>query len=192
MAAGCFLLCAAAPAAADWYFTPFVGWGVGGTTTLLDLEYNQAPRSKFTFGGSVMLLQGIFGVEADYMFMPRFFQNPDPETTMINPDPVAGPTFSDSHVQSITGSFVLAAPLSLTRESLRPYLVAGLGWMDASAQPAVEALREELSVNSDLTAFTLGVGAIGMFGDLTGMRFDLRRFTNIDRCGIRRFSPSCA
>ena len=33
---------------------------------------------------------------------------------------------------------LLAAPLSLTRDSLRPYVVVGLGWMHASANDQIQ------------------------------------------------------
>ena len=118
-----------ARAAADWYFTPFFGWDVGGSTTLVDLQYLGANRTKVTFGGSAALTIGIVGVEADYAFIPQFFQDPDPEPGSTLPPP---PVLS-SHVQTLTGNVLLLAPLTWTRESLRPYLVGGLGWMDASA-----------------------------------------------------------
>jgi hypothetical protein len=62
---------------------------------------------------------------------------------------------------------------------LRPYVAAGIGWMDASAEYI--AVGDLLSFDRNLVAFNVGGGAIGMFGARTGMRFDLRRFTNIDR-----------
>jgi hypothetical protein len=165
------LTCVPATASADWYFTPFIGYDFGATTTLADFEYRGESRSKPTFGGAAMLMGGIFGIEAEYAFIPRFFQSPNP--------PDGRPTILESHVQTLTGSFLVAAPLSLTQESLRPYVVAGLGWTDAAAHP-VEVLNA-LAVDSNLTALTFGGGAIGMFGARTGMRFDFRRFTNIDR-----------
>ena len=162
-----------APASADWYFTPFIGYDFGATTTLADFDYRGASRTKPTFGGAAMLMGGIFGVEAEYAFIPRFFQSPTP--------PEGRPTILESHVQTLTGNFVLAAPLSLTQESLRPYIVAGIGWMDAAAKPVDPRLVPDFSVDSNLTALNLGVGAIGMLGNRTGLRFDFRRFTNIDR-----------
>jgi hypothetical protein len=159
---------APAPAAADWYFTPFIGYDFNGSTTLVDLEYNGASRRKTTFGGSATLLHGVLGLEVDYAYVPRFFQNPEP---------LNGVLLSGSHVQTLTGNFLVAAPLSLTRESLRPYLVVGAGWMDAVA----EDLQNAFPLDSNLTAFSVGGGAIGMLGQRTGLRFDLRRFTNLDR-----------
>ena len=78
---------------------------------------------------------------------------------------------------------MLAAPLALTRESLRPYVVGGIGWMDAWAQDQLMAFP----VDCDLTALNVGGGAIGMLSNRAGLRFDLRRFK-----GIAGSSPSCA
>jgi hypothetical protein len=155
------------PAAADWYFTPYLGYDFRASTTLIgDLEHNGANRTKMTLGVSGAWIDGIFGVEADYAHVPRFFENPDARRLLLN-----------SHVQTLTGNFMLVAPLALTRESLRPYLVVGAGWMDAAA----EDLQHTFPVDTNMTAFSVGGGAIGMLGNFTGVRFDLRRFTNLDR-----------
>lgn len=163
--AAVLLAAAPAPAAADWYFTPFVGNDFRATTTFTDLEYLGEPRRKLTIGGSAALILGIIGAEVDYAFVPRFFQDDDPEVLILN-----------SHVQTVTANVIVTAPLALTRESLRPYVVAGIGWMDVYSQP----LRVPLLVDEDLLAFDIGVGAIGMFGNRTGLRFDLRRFTHLE------------
>jgi hypothetical protein len=176
--ATCLLAWAQAEAAADWYFTPFFGWDLGANTTLADLQYIGANRTKVTFGGSAALTIGIIGVEADYAFIPQFFLNPDPKPSPFPPPPVLG-----SHVQTISGNVMLLAPLTWTRESLRPYLAGGLGWMDASASYAPE---EAFPVNCNLTALNVGGGAIGMLGNRAGLRFDFRRFR-----GISPTSSSC-
>ena len=177
--AACLLAFTPADGAADWYFTPFFGWDFGGNTTVADLQYLGANRTKITFGGSAALTFGIIGVEADYAFTPQFFLNPDPEPAPIQPAPVLG-----SHVQTITGNALLLAPLTWTRESLRPYLVGGLGWMDASANYA--AANQTFPVNCNLTALNVGGGAIGLLSERAGLRFDFRRFR-----GISPTSPSC-
>jgi hypothetical protein len=120
-----------------------------------------------TVGGSAALIVGIIGAEVDYAFTPRFFDREEPIVPIVS-----------SHVQTLTGNVLFTAPLSLTRESLRPYAVAGVGWMDVSA---VYARLPSLSVDHNMVAFNVGGGAIGMLGNRTGLRFDLRRFMNIDR-----------
>ena len=168
-------------AQADWYFMPFYGWDFNGRTTLVDFEYGGRNRTKPTFGGSVVLIGNILGIEGDYAFIPRFFRNSECTSQPPRPDlcPSLGPVVLDSHVQTLTGGVIVATPVAVTRESLRPYLAAGVGWMDASAEYV--AVSDLLSFDRNLVALNFGGGAIGMFGNRTGVRFDLRRFTNIDR-----------
>lgn len=180
--AASLLACTPTPAAAEWYFTPFFGWDVAANTTLIDLEYLGANRTKVTVGGSAAVFFGIIGVEADYAFAPRFFQNPDPPRDPLNPNPPVGPLVASSHLQTLTGNVILAAPLSWTQESLRPYLVGGAGWMDAASVDVIG----DVPVNCNMTAFNIGGGAIGMLSNRAGLRFDLRRFR-----GIGRTVPSC-
>ena len=168
-------------AEADWYVIPFYGWDFNTATTLVDLEYRGGNRTKPTLGGSVVLIGDVLGIEGEYAFVPRFFSNPRCGSQPPRPDlcPAVDPVVTDSHVQTLTGGVIVATPVSVTRESLRPYLAAGIGWMDASIDYAV--VQDLLSFNRNLVAFNVGGGAIGMFSDRTGLRFDLRRFTNIDR-----------
>jgi hypothetical protein len=167
-----------ATAGADWYFTPFIGPDFKASTTIVDLEYGSRDRTKVTFGGSAALILGIFGAEVDYAYVPRFFRNPECQQLATNTTcSSVGPLITDNHVQTLTGNVIVAAPLSLTQESLRPYAVAGIGWMDV----AVDDLRAVSPVDKNLTAFNVGVGAIGMLGNRAGLRFDLRYFTNLDR-----------
>ena len=155
-----------ASAAADWYITPFLGLAFGGSTTLVDLD-QAVGDSKLVVGGSVaQLSDGLLGVELDYALYPRFFQGDARE-----------PLIESSRVQTLTGSLMVAAPLSLTRESFRPYLVGGLGWMGVSSLD----LLDVIPVERNLLALGVGVGAIGMLGDRAGLRFEVRHFTNLDR-----------
>ena len=166
LAAAC-VLALPGPAVADWYFTPFIGYDLNATTTFVDLQYFGGTRNKVTFGGSATLTRGVVGVEMDYAWVPGFFQRPSQEVLVTG-----------SHVQTLTGNVLVLAPLSVTQESLRPYLTAGAGWMGAQ----IEFLRAPaLRIDQSLVTFNAGVGAFGMFSERTGLRFDLRYFTNLDR-----------
>ena len=58
----------------------------------------------------------------------------------------------------MSGNLVVTAPLSVTRESLRPYLVGGLGLLHVGIDDAI-ALNP---VDRNLLALNLGGGVIGM------------------------------
>ena len=76
---------------------------------------------------------------------------------------------------TLFGNFLLALPISITRESLRPYAVAGLGWVHASANDIIGFN----AVSNDFLGLALGGGAIGFVSDTAGLRFDLRYFKSV-------------
>lgn len=151
-------------AAADWLITPFLGSAFGGETTFLVFE--RGAGKKLTIGGSVALLSDSFyGIEAEVAHTPGFFQGNDPLGLILS-----------SRVTTMSGSIVLAAPLAVTQESLRPYIVGGLGLIQARSEDLVGLLPLE----KDLLGLNVGAGAIGLISERTGVRFDLRHFRAVN------------
>jgi hypothetical protein len=145
-------------AAADWLLVPFIGGSFAPETTFLIFE--RGAGRKFTLGGSVALLSdGVLGLEADFGHTPGFFQGDDPQGLVLS-----------SRVTTLTGSVIIAVPLAITRESLRPYVVGGLGLLQARSRHAAGVIP----VEQDLLGVTVGAGAIGMVTFQTGLRFDFR------------------
>jgi hypothetical protein len=165
------LLSPHAAAAQDWIFAPFVGSAFAGSTALPDLEQG-ASSTQFIFGGSVGLwTTGILGVEADFSYAPRFFET----------DNLAG-VFTSSYAMTLGGNVVVATPISVTRESLRPYLVGGIGWMRASIEEVQGGVLEEfLGRARNSVGMNIGGGAIGFISPRTGLRFELRHFRSLER-----------
>ena len=162
---GWMLVAAAAPASADIFVSPFFGLKFKGDTNELDFNNDVGARdTKMAVGisGVVVMDKGL-GIELELAHQPRFF-----ERTVNN-------LVTDSGVTTISGNVMLAAPISITRESLRPYVVGGLGWMHASANNGIGFLE----FNNDFLGLSLGVGAVGFIGDVTGLRFDLRYLKSI-------------
>lgn len=152
------LLALPSDAAADWLLTPFIGSSFAAETTFL--IFGQGAGQTLTFGGSVALLSdGIFGLEADIGHTPGFFEGDDPLGLVLS-----------SRVTTLTGSVILAVPLSITRESLRPYIVGGLGLLQARSRHAGGLFP----VDENLLGINIGAGAIGMVTPRTGLRFDVR------------------
>ena len=174
------LLCGTpAEARADWLITPFLGTSLGSETTFLIFE--EGAGSRMTLGASVALLSdGILGLEADVGHTPRFFEGDDPNGLVLS-----------SRVTTISGNIIVAAPLSLTRESLRPYVVGGLGLLQARSRHAAGLFP----VDEDLLGLSVGGGAIGFVSARTGLRFDVRHIKAISgadgpfaRPGVSRLS----
>jgi hypothetical protein len=152
------ILAATRAAHADLLITPFAGGSFAPETTLLIPE--EGAGRKFTLGAAVLLLSdSLFGLEAEVGHTPGFFQGDDPLGLVLS-----------SRVTTVTGNVILAVPLSVTRESLRPYLVGGLGLMQARSKNAAGVFP----LDANFLAVDLGGGAIGFVTDRTGLRFDLR------------------
>jgi hypothetical protein len=164
------LLLALSPhdAGADWLFAPFVGSAFAGSTALPDLEQG-ASSAQLIFGGSVgWWSAGILGFEGDFAYAPRFFER----------DNLAG-VVTNSNALTLGANVVVAVPVSVTRESLRPYLVGGLGWMHASID---ELLFPEIFGRAqNAVGMNLGGGAVGFVSPRTGFRFELRHFRSLER-----------
>lgn len=166
-----------ATAYADWLITPFLGGSLAPETTLLTLE--EGAGRKMTLGGSVALVSdAVLGIEADVAHTPGFFE--DRFGLVLT-----------SRVTTLTGNVVLAAPLAITQESLRPYFVGGLGLIQARSKNVVGLFP----INRDLLGLSLGVGAVGFITPRAGLRFDVRRFKAIGaddgsstRPGVSRLS----
>ncbi len=151
----------ATPAAADIFVSPFLGVKFRGATNELDLDLAAGARDTKTAVGisGVVISDRGLGVELELAHMPRFFERKG-NTGLV----------TRSGVTTLMGHVMLALPLSITRESLRPYAVAGLGWMRASANDQIALIP----VNNDYLGLALGGGAIGFLSDVVGLRFDLR------------------
>ncbi len=161
-----FLLAWPAAARADWLVTPFVGTTFGAETTLLDLGGGTKVK-HWSFGaGGALLSDQIFGLEADFSWVPGFFEGEDPFDLV-----------SESRITTLFGNVIAAVPLVVSRESLRPYVIAGLGLVHVNPNDLVEldtGGRNSLGLQ-------LGGGAIAFITDRTGLRFDLRQTRTVGR-----------
>jgi hypothetical protein len=166
---GLLLVICPRAADADWLFAPFIGTTFAGSTALPDLDQG-ASSNQLIFGGSAGLwTSGIFGVEGDFSYAPRYFESDDPDGV------IAG-----SNVFTLGGNVVLAMPLSITRESLRPYIVGGLGWMHVSVDELTSVLPELLGRTRNSVALNFGGGVIGFITPRTGLRFEVRHFRSLE------------
>jgi hypothetical protein len=158
-----FLLSVAAPARADFFVTPFAGIKFAGNARIVDLE-SGASNAKFTLGGMAgVLSDGLFGVEADVTYVPRFFERS------------TGILVARSHVLTVMGNVMVAAPLSLTQYSLRPFVSGGAGLMHIN----IEDVADAIPVDSNLFGVNVGGGAMGPLTSALDVRFELRWFKSV-------------
>lgn len=163
--AGWVVLAAPAAASADIFVSPFLGLKFRGATNNLDFDDGVAARdTKMALGISgVVLADKGPGIELELAHQPRFFERQ------------TGNIVTQSGVTTLGGNVLLALPLSVTRDSLRPYAAVGLGWMHASLDNTI-AFEE---FRNDFLALSLGAGAIGFLTDVVGLRFDVRYIKSI-------------
>ena len=157
----------ATEAYAQLMITPFLGATFGTDTVLPDPDVGAAEAKHWIFGGNAAVLsEHILGVEGDFAFAPGFF-NRDTALNLV----------VQSHVSTLFGNVIAAVPLSVTRDSLRPYVLGGLGLVHISVQDQLPLF--DRSGNS--LGLQMGGGAIGFITNRTGVRFDLRFTKSLDR-----------
>jgi hypothetical protein len=152
----------AALAQTDLLIIPFVGAKFRGATTIFGGE--TVGQSKITFGLSTTVLTDKFlGVEGDLEQTPQFFG------TNVRR------TVTGSVVTTLTGNVIIAVPKTITQESLRPYLVSGIGLMRARVTTTAGLLNSR----ANLLGLDIGGGAIGFVSPRAGVRFELRHFKSL-------------
>ena len=177
----CAVAAGAADAHADILAIPFIGGTLKAQTALPLLnipvvEPYALSRTVVLGVAGMWLSPGVIGIEGELAHAPRFFN-------------LEGrPALVGSHITTFTGGVVLAAPLSLTRESLRPYLVGGLGLLHVGVTDLISISQ----VDRNLLGLSLGGGVIGMLTDRTGLRFDVRQLRSVrdDEVATGVFSSS--
>ena len=159
---GMFVSLPAAEAHAQWFVAPWIGLKFGGSTNLPDLEQSAA-EAKLLLGGSGGVLgSGIFGIEGDYGYGPRFFERTNDQV-------------GRSSITTLMGNVIIALPRRITRDSLRPYLVGGVGLLHLSIEEGIGVF----DLNRNLLGFSVGGGAFGPVTNRVSIRFDLRRLSNL-------------
>jgi len=160
-------------AAAEWQFTPFIGYTFKATSTFVDFDLGEdreaTDQTRLNFGGAVRLIgESPFGVEAYYVHTPGFF-DPKPQFNIVLPRVL------ESRTYAVMGNVVLSTPRHWNRYGLRPSLSAGVGLMHASLEDQLDVIRYRVN----LLGMNVGGGAVGFLSDRVGVRFDLRYFRNI-------------
>ena len=171
------LFAAPRPAAAEWQFTPTIGFTFAGTTTLLDFQ--QAVGKRHTsFGGSVSLLGGgVIGAEVLVVFVPGFFET---SRSAFSSD-VPPPQLQSSRTSALMANAVLTTPRRWTEYGLRPFVSGGFGVLHSSETFESTSVTpvELFPVDAGMAGFNIGGGAIGFLTRRTGVRFDLRYYSSL-------------
>ena len=167
------LLAYARPAAAEWQFAPFFGWEFGGHTSFTDPELASGNMHR-AFGIAVRRLGGgLIGFEGVALYVPGFFDDPARADDPTRPE--TRDVITSSHALSLMGNVVVTPPRRWNEYGLRPYVSGGVGVLHAYASDEQGALP----LSQRLFGLNVGGGAVGFLTDRTGLRFDLRFFSNV-------------
>ena len=151
-----------AAAAAEWHITPMVGITFAGKTTLQDFENATGSVHPALGIAGTYLTNGILGAEGIAIVTPGFFEG-------------VGDFVDKSRTTVVMGNVIITVPRRWAEYSLRPFASAGIGLMRSSQEDQLGLLP----VVSNVTGFNIGGGAIGYFSKSSGVRFDVRYYSNI-------------
>lgn len=149
--------------AAEWQIRPYLGVAFAGDTTIADPELATNNRHVLT-GVSGTLLGEIVGIEGDLSHVPKFFQAVGPSDVL------------SSRVTTLTGNIVLALPRRVSRYGLRPYAVAGGGFMNVYWQGS----QINVVYRRTLPTVDVGGGVTGFLTNRVGVSWDLRYFKSLE------------
>jgi hypothetical protein len=170
---GLLLLAVARPAYAEWHLTPFVGLTMFGDTNLVDPEFGSGNRHLHGGGSVAWLSRGIFGVEAIATWTPGFFEG----ETSFEDIPDDEVIVQSSRALSLMGNVLVTLPQRWTEYGLRPFVSGGFGLMHAHRSDRSDVFP----VNVKVAGFNIGGGAIGFLTPRTGLRFDVRYHSTLNR-----------
>lgn len=151
-----------ATARAELFAVPFMGLKFGGGTSIVDLEF-ASNKKKFTMGGALMQMDdGLIGYEASFGYIPGYLDGEDlPSGPLVKPG---------SFAVDFTGSVIVALPPQFTGGGLRPYASVGAGLVHVQAADVLQLFQ----VRRTAPVGYVGGGAIGLFTNNVGVRFDYR------------------
>jgi hypothetical protein len=146
----------AVPARAEGFFSPFLGYGFGGDSTVCSSLTN-CEEKRLHWGASFGTMSGVFGFEQDIAYAPNFFgKTPGTDNAML----------------TLMSNLMVIVPAG----PIRPYAIIGLGLM----RPHVNFDAIDLALSKNAFSYDLGGGINILFGHTVGIRGDIRRLKTFD------------
>lgn len=154
----------AAPARADGFITPYLGFGFSGdaancqTLTTCEERRNQ-------WGVALGTTNGVLGFEQDIAYAPQFFgKSPGADNALL--------------------TFMSNLMIVIPAGPIQPYGVIGVGLL----RPHVKFDSQSLSLNKNAFGWDLGGGLNIFLGRNFGVRGDLRRLKTFENVTLGVFS----
>jgi opacity protein-like surface antigen len=161
IAAGALLLLLAtgAPASAQGFIAPFLGYNFGGDAGAGCQEVFDCEDKHSNFGVAVGVIGGFFGFELDFGYSPDFFgESSDQESSVL----------------TLMGNFMFAPKIG----PVQPYGLAGLGLIKSDLEFSVSGLLDQ---DNNKFGYDVGGGMMVFFGEHIGVRGDVRYFHSLQK-----------
>ena len=149
------LTASAAPARADGFITPYVGYGFGGDSTNCP-SLTKCDEKRLHWGASIGSMGGIIGFEQDFAYAPNFFGSS------------AG---GESAMLTLMSNILVIVPAG----PIRPYGVIGLGLM----RPHVKLDAGSLALDKNVLGWDIGAGLNIFLTQKFGLRGDVRHLRTL-------------
>jgi hypothetical protein len=154
----------AAPARAETYIAPFIGFDFGGDSANCASLRNCEDR-RTNLGVSIGTRRGIFGVEQDFGYAPDFF----------------GKTAdADNAVLTVMTNLMIVIPAG----PIQPYGVVGVGLI----RPHMKFDASSLAVDKNALGYDIGGGVNIYLFRAVGVRGDVRRMKTMNDVTLGLFS----
>ena len=162
------ILASAAPARAQFYFAPFIGYDFGGDAGQCPSLFTDCTEKKGGYGVTIgVLAGGVFGIEEDIGYAPDFFGQ--------------SASYGDNSVLSAMTNLVVGIPI----KGFRPFASGGVGLMRTHVPLG---LTTPAGTQSDNTwAYDIGGGVMFFFPHHLGFRADYRYFKSLQALSILGF-----
>ena len=158
----CAFLQAPAPAAAQGFISPFIGFDYGGDSGCPTATGCDDKHSNLGIAGGK--LGAIAGVEVEFGYARNFFgDTPGVETNVL----------------TLMTNVIVGPKIGV----IRPFVLGGVGLMKSH----VEFTAGSLLDSSNDFGWNIGGGVMLMFGEHIGVRGDIRRFKSFSDNGILGF-----
>ncbi len=150
-----FAVAGAAPARAEAFITPFLGFNFGGDSASYCLALTNCQEKRTNFGVSIGTLSG-FGFEEDISYASNFFGS--------------GPGTDNSVFTAMTNLMI-----TIPAGPIHPYVLGGLGLVRPHVSSSLTSLA---SFDQNSAGYDLGGGVHILFGHV-GVRGDVRHFKTL-------------
>jgi opacity protein-like surface antigen len=154
---------------ADVLFTPFVGGNLGGSVTSRFADF-VGDQSRTTFGGSLAVMSGgIFGIEGDLGFTPKFFGT----DVQLGGVPVS---VARNNVLTAMANLTVGVPIQgRGGPGIRPYAVGGVGLI----RQQFDLVGGLVGYSANDLGYNVGGGVLIFPSAHVGIRGDLRYFRSV-------------